>query len=797
MNVSWQEVKLWTVNFTARKVRYSELYQNSVDAQKTCGIKIHIHTGVSMNVTKAVQQVQQVMRRDPGLDGDAQRITQLSWLMFLKAVDLHEKEQSRRSSNYKTSIPSKLAWDSWTRKHNDLTGASLLAFVNRNLLPGLRELRGESALSELVRDIFASVQNHMHSGLLLEEVIAHVDALAGVHAKSSEHFIGTVYEKILSDLQNAGNAGEFYTPKALTDAIATLVAPKPKERVLDFACGTGGFLISCLNYLKNQHPKKTVETLSNSLLGVEKKAMPFLLCNTNLLLHGSAPNSGIMHGNLLTRELASFSESEKVDVIVTNPPFGAIEDESVQFNFPSELRSRDTADLFIILMMQLLKDGGRAAIVLPDGFLFAGGVKQRIRKHLLQACNLHTILRLPKGVFSPYTGIATNVLFLSKGTATESIRFYEHKTREGIKSYSKTKPIQDGDLAEFVRWFQTSEASDNSWSVSAAEIAKNDYRLDLKNAAAQGLPNKNPSVARKDLLRHGEALSSERTSLKNHLSSALKDRDVGASTTLLENLDVLCSSPAGISKLKRAILVLGIEGRLSPHLRGEPSVSEMLRAPRYSNRIDFGRLPQKLDWRKSIPQHWELLTLGDLGSLEGGGTPTSSDPDNFSDEGIPWLTPSDLYGLSSKTIGRGRRDLSEKGFKGCSAKLLPRGTVLFSSRAPIGYVAIAANDLCTNQGFKSCVPFIPEMTDYLYYFLIYERPWIEEAAPGTTFKEVSGRGMKSVVVPIPPIKEQQSIVSALEEAFRLLDRVSKALTNYQEAETDLLNNIERHIAYSS
>jgi type I restriction enzyme M protein len=298
----------------------------------------------------------------------------------------------------------------------------------------------------------------------------------------TRHLFGDIYEQILRDLQNAGNAGEYYTPRAVTQFAIEMIDPQLGEIVLDPACGTGGFLTGAFEHMKKQVKKPAeLKALKNSIRGVEKKPLPHVLCATNMMVHGIEVPSNIINDNTLAKPLRDYGKSDQVDVIITNPPFGGVEEDGIENNFPAEFRTKETADLFLVLVMELLKDGGRAAIVLPDGTLFGEGVKTKIKKKMLEECNLHTIVRLPKSVFAPYTSISTNVLFLTKGEPTKEIWYFEHKLPEGVKAYNKTKPMRLSEFDIEKAWWTKREESEQSWKVSAADIAKNNYNLDIKN----------------------------------------------------------------------------------------------------------------------------------------------------------------------------------------------------------------------------------------------------------------------------------------------------------------------------
>ena len=432
------------------------------------------------------------MRKDAGVDGDAQRISQLVWMMFLKIFDDREAEYELLEDNYHSPIPQGLRWRNWAADSEGMTGDGLLDFVDNALFKTLKNLSlGPEADPRgfVVRAVFEDAYNYMKNGTLIRQVINKLNEI-DFNNSNDRHLFGDIYEQILRDLQNAGNAGEYYTPRAVTQFMVDMVDPKLGEKVLDPACGTGGFLTCALEHIRQNYVKTPADSniLQQSVVGVEKKPLPHLLCVTNMLLHG-VEVPPIRHDNTLARPLRDYKPKDRVDVIVTNPPFGGMEEDGIESNFPATYRTRETADLFLVLIMHLLEDGGRAAIVLPDGTLFGEGVKTRIKEKLLEECNLHTIVRLPNGVFSPYTGIKTNLLFFTKGEPTQAIWYYEHPYPPGYKSYSKTKPIRIEEFDTEKAWWHNREESDSlrdsfasrAWKVSVKEIKANGYNLDIKN----------------------------------------------------------------------------------------------------------------------------------------------------------------------------------------------------------------------------------------------------------------------------------------------------------------------------
>jgi len=441
------------------------------------------------NVSNVVKTIQDIMRKDAGTYGDAQRLEQLGWMFFLKIFDDREQELQLLRDDYKSPLPQNLRWSNWATNPEGMTGGALLDFVDNTLLPKLRALTGGAdKIAGLIRMAFDDANNYMKNGTLMRQVINKINGI-DFNASEDRHLFGDIYEKLLKDLQSAGNAGEFYTPRAVTQFIVDQVNPRLGESILDPACGTGGFLVCAIENLRKQVRSVAEErTIQESFAGIEKKHLPHILCMTNLLLHGIDVPSNVRHDNTLARPLRDWPARDRVDVIVTNPPFGGMEEDGIEANFPAEFRTRETADLFLVLLMRILKPGGRAGLVLPDGTLFGEGVKTRIKEALLSECNLHTIVRLPNGVFNPYTGIRTNLLFFTKGTPTTTVWYYEHPYPPGAKSYNKGKPIRIEEFDTEKAWwgseadgFAARVETEQAWRVSIDTIKAGNYNLDLKN----------------------------------------------------------------------------------------------------------------------------------------------------------------------------------------------------------------------------------------------------------------------------------------------------------------------------
>lgn len=411
-----------------------------------------------MNIGTMIKRLQDIMRQDAGVNGDAQRIEQIVWMLFLKLYDAKESEWEIIEDDYRSIIPEKYRWRNWAPDNKDgkaMTGDELSNFII-NLFNALKELEINETTPircRIVREVFEDLNNYMKDGVLIRQVVNVLNEI-DLTDFQTRHAFNEIYETILKDLQSAGKSGEFYTPRAVTDFVVKMVDPKIGESVADFACGTGGFLVSALNHMKESaEDTSSNEELKKSFYGVEKKSLPYLLCTTNMLLHDiNEPN--IIRGNSLEKNVRDYEEEDKFDVILMNPPYGGTEKKSVQQNFPTELRNSETADLFMVEILYRLKQNGRVGIVLPDGFLFGtDNTKYAIKKKLMEECNLHTIIRLPGSIFAPYTSIATNLLFFDKTGSTKETWVYRMDMPIGYKAFSKTKPVELKHFEGVIEWW--------------------------------------------------------------------------------------------------------------------------------------------------------------------------------------------------------------------------------------------------------------------------------------------------------------------------------------------------------
>lgn len=411
------------------------------------------------NLSGFVKRIRDIMRNDPGINGDAQRIEQISWMLFLKVYDAKEQDWMFDDEDYESIIPDACRWENWA--HDDktgkaMTGDKLMDFVNNTLFPTLKNLQVDATTplkKAIVQTTFADANNYMKDGVLLRQVINIIDELQ-LDDYEESHAFGEIYETILKELQSAGSAGEFYTPRAVTDFMALMIDPQIGEQMADYACGTGGFITSWLKELKKKvRTTEDENAYSHSIFGIEKKQFPYMLCITNMLLHDlDVPE--VYHDNTLLRDVLDYTDDDRVDVILMNPPYGGSEKADVKNHFPADLASSETADLFMAVIMYRLKKNGRAAVILPDGFLFGtDNAKVNLKKKLLSEFNLHTIIRMPSSVFSPYTSITTNILFFDNTGKTDETWFYRLDMPDGYKHFSKTKPMKVEHFQPAIEWW--------------------------------------------------------------------------------------------------------------------------------------------------------------------------------------------------------------------------------------------------------------------------------------------------------------------------------------------------------
>ena len=494
------------------------------------------------NLSGFVKRIRDIMRNDAGINGDAQRIEQMAWMLFLKVYDAKEQDWDMNEDNYESIIPEECRWCNWAvddRSGKAMTGDPLLEFVNNVLFPVLKgkdildgsgnvRIKGITVNANtpikksIVKTAFEDANQYMKDGVLLRQIINIIDAV-DLTDYEEIHAFGFIYESILKELQSAGSAGEYYTPRAVTDFMAKMIQPKIGEKMADFACGTGGFITSWLKELEPQiKDTQDQAAYDHSIYGIEKKQFPYILCMTNMLLHGlDIPN--VFHDNSLTRDVLDYTEEDQYDVILMNPPYGGSEKQDVKNHFPDDLASSETADLFMAVIMYRLKKNGRAAVILPDGFLFGlDNAKVNLKKKLLKEFNLHTVIRMPSSVFAPYTPITTNILFFDNTKPTEETWFYRLDMPSDRKHFSKTKPMELKHFDPAVEWWNdrqeiTLDGFDKAKCYTVAQIADElSYNLDQC-----GYPHKEEEILPpKDLMQRYQE---ERASLNAEIDRVLAD----------------------------------------------------------------------------------------------------------------------------------------------------------------------------------------------------------------------------------------------------------------------------------
>ena len=476
------------------------------------------------NLKGIIDSIRKIMWTDTGLNGDAQRVEQLGWMLFFKIFSDKDKELEIMDDNYVSPIPEELHWDAWAGDDEGITGDELQDFVDNKLFKQLKDLQIppnnsiQTRRALIVREVFEGNNNYMKNGTNIRKVLNKLNEI-DFNATKDKHAFGELYETILKELQSAGKSGEFYTPRAITEFITQMINPQLGEKILDPACGTGGYLTAAIEHLKQQaNSVEERQSIAENIIGWEYKPLPYLLATTNLILHDiEVPN--VTYRDSLDQPLSNYTEKNRVNAILANPPFGGIVANNNENNFPQNFRTKESADLFLILMIHLLKQGGRAGIVLPDGSLTGDGVKQRVRQKLLEDCNLHTIIRLPNSVFQPYATVATNLLFFTKGEATKEVWYYEHRLPEGQKAYSKTRPIQVKEFEPIKKWWNDRKESDIAWKVSIDEIKKRNYDLDIKNPTKEEEAIEYSSTELMQMLETSFATSND---LLNKLKEAVK-----------------------------------------------------------------------------------------------------------------------------------------------------------------------------------------------------------------------------------------------------------------------------------
>jgi type I restriction enzyme M protein len=717
-------------------------------------------------ITQAtIKTITDIMRKDVGVDGDAQRLGQMVWMFFLKVLDDREIEWELFDDSYVSPLPEDLRWRSWASPAEGVTGDALLEFINLELFPGLKELKARRGsnpeMSRVVRSLFADAYNYMKSGTLIRQVVNVMQRDLDYNTNEDRHAFGDIYEGLLKGLQSAGDAGEYYTPRPVTEFMVEMTDPQLGESVLDPAAGTGGFLLCSLNHKRDHYVDSVDDDLvaQRSIRGVEKKPLPHLLCVTNMMLHGIDVPTNIRHGNTLARPLRDYGAQDRVDVVVTNPPFQGMEEDGIENNFPA-LSTRETSDLFLALTLHILKPNGRAAIVLPDSSLFGEGVKQLLRSRLLKETNLHTIVRLPVGVFSPYTDIRTNLLFFQKGTPTDEVWFYELTPPTGDR-YTKTKPITGGDFDGLRKWWKDRQTGASAWSVRVSELDQrvnlnvaNPASKDVEAAYQRGLSSRKQALDEFDAFRAGldDVLASAPGPVGGRVSELIAQ---------VAKLGGEAAASSGVvEELRVALTGFALRGELSEHQIKDSSVQETLEqyAPADRALVTPYTAPPF-----EVPATWSWVQLSSITDWYIGRTPSTQNHRYWADPldpQIPWVSITDMprrgvVEATNKSITELAVAESFAGREPVSA-----GSLLMAFKLSVGKTAISTVDAYHNEAIAS----LAVTDEVLKRYLLWSLPCVSKYAganPAVRGRTLNTKSINAMWVPIPPREEQERIVTNL------------------------------------
>lgn len=736
------------------------------------------------NLSGFVKRLRDIMRNDAGINGDAQRIEQIAWMLFLKVYDAKEQDWAWDDENYVSIIPEECRWANWAhddRSGTAMTGERLLDFVNNTLFPTLKKLSVDASTpikKAIVQTTFADANNYMKDGVLLRQVINEIDDL-DLSDYEESHAFAEIYESILKELQSAGSAGEFYTPRAVTEFMARMIDPQIGEQMADFACGTGGFITSWLSALKKKVQTTDDEAAySSSIYGIEKKQFPYMLCITNMLLHDlDVPQ--VFHDNSLLRDVLDYTEDDQFDVILMNPPYGGSEKADVKKHFPADLTSSETADLFMAVIMYRLKKNGRCAVVISDSFLSSidDTAKVNLKKKLLAEFNLHTVIRMPGSVFAPYTDIPTNILFFNREGVTQKTWFYRVDMPDGYKHFSKTKPMLPEHFNSVVAWWDnrieikdpiTEGHTIETWKsqcIAVETIIENGYSLSFcdyppeEQVVLTPIEVVSSYLTKRKLLE--KKLNSAIDALHNHLAIGTRTELIsfGGITEQLADLDLSFPKEMRLSLLKAAV-----KGQMTEQLDTDepisiPDVSENEEVP------------------YAIPSTWKWVHLSDLSLyLQRGKSPKYSTIQKipviaqkcnqwsgFQLEKAQFIDPDSITGYS--------RD-----------RILQDGDILINSTGlgTLGRIAIyPAKDnpygIAVADSHVTVVRLNSELILPRYFYAFWSNPSVQfivesQATGSTKQKELGLKTIQNYLVPVPPLAEQKRIVAKLEELLPLCER---------------------------
>jgi len=753
-----------------------------------------------------IKRIRDIMRMDAGINGDAQRIEQMVWMLFLKVYDAKEDDWELNEDDYESIIPEDLRWRNWAKADSNghaMTGDKLLNFVNNTLFPVLKGndvKEGDTVIYEgikvtpdtpikkaIVKSTFEDANNYMKDGVYLRQVIDVIDEIEFDDVKES-HAFGFVYEEILRELQSAGSSGEFYTPRAVTEFMALMIKPKLGEKMADFACGTGGFITSWLGQLSKQVTDISAQKqLDDSIYGIEKKPFPYLLCVTNMLLHDiEVPN--IYHMNSLKHNLLDYTDADKFDVILMNPPYGGHEDKSIQGFFPDDLASSETADLFMSVILYRLKKNGRAAVVVPDGFLFGlDNAKVNIKKRLIGEFNLHTVIRLPNSVFSPYTSITTNLLFFDNTKPTTETWFYRVDIPSDRKHFSKTKPMELKHFDDCIAWWNNREVIPDGEYFKAQKFTA-DYLLNERgcNIDLCGYPHEEEEILDPtDLIQRYQE---ERASLNATVDRAVQQISTSLNqATVLPDIDYASGALTRLAELDahfadkmiKSVLEIAIKGKLVPQYPTEGTARDLLEKNLIDVEIDGRRVKQKVITEISedektfdIPDSWEWIKLGNVCTIARGGSPRPiKEYITTAADGVNWIKIGDTE-KNGKYICATAEKIKPSGVS--KSRMVHAGDFLLTNSMSFGRPYILKVDGCIHDGWLV----ISQSTeifdqDYLYWLLSSNYAYMQFCGKvsGAVVKNLNSDKVANSVFPLPPLAEQKRIVAKLEEILPLCERL--------------------------
>ena len=753
-----------------------------------------------------IKRIRDIMRMDAGINGDAQRIEQMVWMLFLKVYDAKEDDWELNEDNYESIIPEDLRWRNWAKADGSghaMTGDKLLNFVNNTLFPVLKGndvKEGDTILYEgikvtpatpikkaIVKSTFEDANNYMKDGVYLRQVIDVIDEIEFDDVKES-HAFGFVYEEILRELQSAGSSGEFYTPRAVTEFMALMIKPKLGEKMADFACGTGGFITSWLGQLSKQVTDTSAQKqLDDSIYGIEKKPFPYLLCVTNMLLHDiEVPN--IYHMNSLKHNLLDYTDADKFDVILMNPPYGGHEDKSIQGFFPDDLASSETADLFMSVILYRLKKNGRAAVVVPDGFLFGlDNAKVNIKKKLIGEFNLHTVVRLPSSVFSPYTSITTNLLFFDNTKPTTETWFYRVDIPSDRKHFSKTKPMELKHFDDCIAWWNDRKEITDGENFKAQKFTA-DYLLNEQgcNIDLCGYPHEEEEIL--DPIDLIQRYQEERSSLNATVDRAVQQISTSLNqATVLPDIDYASGALTRLAELDahfadkmiKSVLEIAIKGKLVSQYPTEGTARDLLEKNLIDVEIDGRRVKQKVITEISedektfdIPDSWEWIKLGNVCTIARGGSPRPiKEYITTAADGVNWIKIGDTE-KNGKYICATAEKIKPSGVS--KSRMVHSGDFLLTNSMSFGRPYILKVDGCIHDGWLV----ISQSTeifdqDYLYWLLSSNYAYMQFCGKvsGAVVKNLNSDKVANSVFPLPPLAEQKRIVAKLEEILPLCERL--------------------------